>query len=305
MPRQSGRVATLILVLAALPLVAHGPHGAPATPANHITILYDAFGRPSRMTKDWGYSAILEHGGRRILFDTGNDPDIFARNAEVAGAHLERLDFVVVSHRHLDHTAGIAYLLRVNPEVRIYVPGESFGVFGSALPSSFYRKQGTLPRDMRYYDGRPADTLRFGTAWQHGRFVPVDSTVEVAPGVHIISLVSDTRGTRELRELSLAVETARGLLLVVGCSHPGIERIVEAARRIEPRVYGVFGGFHLPAAPDAEVERIATALHETHRVERVAPGHCTGEPAFYHFRQRWGDKYTYAGLGSVTPVPGR
>jgi 7,8-dihydropterin-6-yl-methyl-4-(beta-D-ribofuranosyl)aminobenzene 5'-phosphate synthase len=277
----------------------------PVAPDNRVTILYDAFGSVSLMKKDWGYSALVEYGGKRILFDTGNDPEIFARNVEVAGAHLERLDFVIVSHRHLDHTAGLAYLLRVNPGVRIYVPKEPFGVFGSSLPSSFYRKQDSLPREMRYYDGQPAETLTFGTAWQHGRFVPVDSTVEVAPGIHIIALVSDAPGTRELRELSLAIETSQGMVVVAGCSHPGIDRIVEAASRIGRRVHSVFGGFHLPAAPDTEIKRVATALHDTYRVERVAPGHCTGEPAFYLFRKLWGEKYTYAGLGSVTPVPGR
>jgi 7,8-dihydropterin-6-yl-methyl-4-(beta-D-ribofuranosyl)aminobenzene 5'-phosphate synthase len=256
------------------------------------------------MRKDWGYSALVEHGGKRILFDAGNDPEIFARNVEVAGADLKRLDFVVVSHRHLDHAAGLTYLLRVNPAVRIYVPKESFGVFGSSLPSSFYRKQGSLPQEMRYYDGEPAETLTFGTAWPHGSFVPVDSTVEVAPGIHIIALVSDAPGTRELRELSLAIETSEGMVVVVGCSHPGVERIVEAASGLGRRVYSVFGGFHLPSAPDTEIERIATALHDTYRVERVAPGHCTGEPAFYHFRKRWGEKYTFAGVGSVIAVPG-
>jgi 7,8-dihydropterin-6-yl-methyl-4-(beta-D-ribofuranosyl)aminobenzene 5'-phosphate synthase len=302
--RQSpGPAATLVLVLLALPLGAYGLRGLAAPSENRVTILYDAFGKASRMTKDWGYSALVEHGGKRILFDTGNNPDIFARNVQAAGARLERLDFAVVSHRHLDHTAGLAYLLRVNPDVKIYVPKESFGVFGSALPSSFYRRQDSLPREMRYYDGHPDDTLTFGTVWPNGRFVPVDSTLEVAPGVHVIALVSETPGTRELRELSLAIETADGMVVVAGCSHPGIERIVQAASAIGGRVYSVFGGFHLPAAPDAEIERIATALHDTHRVERVAPGHCTGEPAFHQLRKRWRDKYVYAGLGSVIAVP--
>jgi 7,8-dihydropterin-6-yl-methyl-4-(beta-D-ribofuranosyl)aminobenzene 5'-phosphate synthase len=300
---QTPAAAAAVVVLVALPLAAYHRHDIPAVPSNRITILYDAFGKATRMTKDWGYSALVEHGGKRILFDTGNNPDIFARNVEAAGARLDNLDFVVVSHRHLDHTAGLSYLLRVNPGVRIYVPRESFGVFGSSLPSSFYRKQDSLPQEMRYYDGEPEDTLSFGTVWPQGRFVPVDSMLEVAPGIHLIALVSDVPGTRELRELSLAIETAEGMVVVAGCSHPGIERIVEAASGIDHRVSSVFGGFHLPAAPDSQIERIATALHDTYRVKRVAPGHCTGEPAFYRFRKGWGEEYVYAGVGSVIPVP--
>ena len=47
-----------------------------------ITILYDAFGKPSTMKKDWGFSALIEYGGKRILFDTGNNADIFAHNVQ-------------------------------------------------------------------------------------------------------------------------------------------------------------------------------------------------------------------------------
>jgi 7,8-dihydropterin-6-yl-methyl-4-(beta-D-ribofuranosyl)aminobenzene 5'-phosphate synthase len=297
----SGSIAVLVLVT--LPLGALALREIPEAPRNQVTILYDAFGRSSAMTKDWGYSALVEHGGKRILFDTGNNPDIFARNVEVAGVDLARLDFVIISHRHLDHSAGLAHLLRVNPAVRIYVPKESFGVFGSSLPSKFYRKQDSLPREMRYYDGHPEETLTFGAAWPRANFVPVDSTLEVAPGVHVISLVSDAAGTKELRELSLAISTPEGMVVVAGCSHPGIDRIVEAVTGIDRRIHAVFGGFHLPTATDQDVDRIADALHDRYRAERVAPGHCTGEPAFHRFKKVWKAGYTYAGVGTVIPLP--
>lgn len=291
-----------VLGLALLP-VAHAVPDGIAAPANRVTILYDAFGKLPAMRKDWGYSAFIEHAGKRILFDTGNNPRLFAENVETAGVDLEKLDFVIISHRHLDHTAGLSHLLSVNPRVRIYAPKEAFGVFGSELPSRFYRKQDSLPAEMRYYDGHPADTLEFGSAWPEGNFVLVDSTVEVAPGVHVIALVSDAVGTKELRELSLALETPRGMIVVAGCSHPGIERIVEATAGVDRRVHMVFGGFHLPAAPDEDIARIAATLRDTYDVERVAPGHCTGEPAFYRFRQLWKGRYTYAGVGSVIELP--
>jgi 7,8-dihydropterin-6-yl-methyl-4-(beta-D-ribofuranosyl)aminobenzene 5'-phosphate synthase len=289
----------------ALVLLVGGPgvRQRPAPPDNQVTILYDAFGNSPGMIKDWGYSALVEYGGKRILFDTGNNPETFARNVEAAGADLGSLDFVVISHRHLDHTAGLDHLLRVNPGVRIYAPKEPFGVFGSALPRTFYRTQTALPPEMRYYDGHADDTLTFGTAWPRGRFVPVDTTLEVVPGVHLVALVSETPGTRELRELSLVVETPRGVVVVAGCSHPGIERIVQAATRVDRRVHMVFGGFHLPAATDQEIGRIASALYDSHQVARVAPGHCTGEPAFYLFRNIWKERYTYAGVGSVIALP--
>lgn len=270
---------------------------------NRVTILYDALGKSPTITKDWGYSALVEYGGQRILFDTGNNPQIFAKNVKAAGVDLKKLDFVVISHRHLDHTAGLNHLLSVNPAVRIYAPKEAFGVFGSSLPSKFYRPQDSLPDEMRYFDGHPGETLTSGTPWVGGKFVTVDSTFEIIPGVHLISLVSETVGTKELRELSLAMETPRGMIVMAGCSHPGIERIVTAAMGINRQVHMVFGGLHLPAATDREVARIAAALHDTFKVDRIAPGHCTGEPAFYQFRSKWKDRYTYAGVGSVIALP--
>ena len=72
-----------------------------------ITILYDAFGQNSRMQKDWGYAALVEYGGKRILFDTGNNPRILAENAKAKGIDLTKLDFVVMSHRHGDHKVHI------------------------------------------------------------------------------------------------------------------------------------------------------------------------------------------------------
>ncbi len=275
----------------------------PGPAGNSVTILYDAFGKSPRMQKDWGYSALIDYGGKRILFDTGNNPEIFARNVKAAGVDLTALDFVVISHRHLDHTAGLTHLLKLNPKVRIYAPKDAFGVFGSALPSKFYRRHDSLPMEMRYYDGHPEDTLTFGTAWPGGNFVTVDGHLEVAPGVHLVALISETVGTKELRELSMAIETPEGMVVVAGCSHPGIDRIVEAARAIDDRMSMVFGGFHLPAATDQEVARIARALHDTHRVDRIAPGHCTGEPAFYSFKSTWRERYIYAGVGSVIALP--
>ena len=110
---------------------------AAAEPENRITILYDAFGKDASMRKDWGFSALVEIAGKRILFDTGDDRDIFAANVKAKNVDLTKLDFVVLSHRHGDHMAGLAHVLSVNPTVKIYAPKEGFGIYGSSLPSSF------------------------------------------------------------------------------------------------------------------------------------------------------------------------
>jgi 7,8-dihydropterin-6-yl-methyl-4-(beta-D-ribofuranosyl)aminobenzene 5'-phosphate synthase len=280
-----------------------GATRASATAGNaQITVLYDAFGKTSTMQKDWGYAALVEYGGKRILFDTGNNPEILAANVKAKGVDLTKLDFVVMSHRHGDHMGGLSYLLKVNPTVKIYAPKEAFGVYGADLPSSFYRKDPSLPEEQRYYDGAPPEVMRFGSAWPGANFQLVDKSVEVAPDIHLISLVSDMPGTLELRELSLAINTPDGMVIVVGCSHPGVDKIVEGASAINPRIHLIAGGFHLVVASDSDIQAIVAALHDRFKVEYVAPGHCTGEPAFTALKKAFGDRYLYAGLGTTLPL---
>jgi len=269
----------------------------PAKP--QITILYDAFGKDSAMQKDWGYAALVEYGGKRILFDSGNNPEILAQNTKAKRVDLSKLDFVVMSHRHGDHMGGLAYLWKVNPKVKIYAPKEGFGVYGADLPSSFYRKDPSLPSEQRYFGGTPPDVMRFGSAWPGANFQLVDKMVEIASDIYLISLVSDKPGTLELHELSLAIKAPNGMVLVVGCSHPGIDKIVEAASTIDPRIYLIVGGFHLVVASDTDIQKIATTLHDRFNVQYVAPGHCTGEPAFTALKKSFGDRYLFAGLGST------
>src|SRR5215472_8770600 len=178
------------------------PAASPDVQKAQITVLYDAFGKTSTMQKDWGFSAFIEYGGKRILFDTGNNADIFAHNVKAKGIDLTKLDFVVVSHRHGDHTSGLNYLLSVNPSVPIYVPKENFGVFGATLPGTFYRRNDSLPAEMRYYDGKPPETLRFGTPWPKGNFTWVAQTTEVAPGLHLILLKGPWGVDLDVMELS-------------------------------------------------------------------------------------------------------
>ena len=276
---------------------------AQAVTPSRITVLYDAFGRDSSMKKDWGFSALVEVGGKRILFDTGNNSEIFAHNVKAKGVDLTKLDFVVMSHRHGDHIAGLNYLLRVNPNVAIYAPKENFGVFGSSFPGAFYRRNESLPPEMRYFDGKPPETLRFGTPWPQGKFTWVAKTTEVAPGFHLILLKGPWGVDLDVMEISLAIDTPQGIVLVVGCSHPTIEKIVEAAKAaINKPIHLVVGGLHLLPAKDEETQRIATALHDTWKVEWMAPVHCTGEPAFEILKKTFGDRYLYAGLGTTVAL---
>ena len=295
----------LVGMTSALSILLAGCASTPAAPGAGvdpgkpvITVLYDAFGNTPHLQKDWGYAALVEAGGKRILFDTGNDGAILAHNAKTLGVDLTRLDLVVMSHRHGDHMGGLSRLLDINPKVRIYAPKEGFGVYGGDLPGSFYRRDASLPAAQQYYGGAPPEVMHFGSAWPQADITLIDRTTEIAPGVHLIALVSDKPGTLELRELSLAIETTDGMIVVVGCSHPGVDRIMQAVATIDPRILLVVGGLHLVVAKDPEISSVVALLRDTYRVGQIAPGHCTGEPTFTELRKVFGERYLYAGVGT-------
>jgi len=271
--------------------------------ADKVTILYDAFGESKELTRDWGFSALVEHDGKRILFDSGNNAEIFEHNVKALGVDLTKIDFAVISHRHSDHATGVKYLLKVNPTVTIYVPADGANGFGGMpVPAPYFRPDANLPGKMRYFGGTAPEHLNSGKLYDTGNFVLVKTLTEIVPGIFVVPTVSQKKGTLELPELTLAIKRPNGLLLVDGCSHSGIEAILEAASAIDPRTEIVFGGLHLVTAPVEEIDALVGNLQTKWKVQRIAPGHCTGEPAFARLQKAFGERYVYAGLGTSVMV---
>ncbi len=275
----------------------------PCWAQDRVTIVYDAFGESKMLTKDWGFSALVEHDGKRILFDTGNDARKFEHNVKELGVDLTKLDFVVISHRHADHATGLRYVLSVNPNVTVYVPADGGNGFGGAtFPKAFLRADDSLPATMRYFGGTQPEHFTWGKLYDTGNFVLVNQTTEVMPGIFLVRTVSQKEGTKELPELTLAIKGPNGLLLVDGCSHAGIEAILEAASAVDPRKEIVFGGLHLVTTPLEEIDTLVENLKTKWKVQKIAPGHCTGEPAFARLKKAYGENYLYAGLGTKLEV---
>ena len=266
-----------------------------------VTVLYDAFGNPSDLKRDWGFAALVEYGGRRILFDTGNNAEFFKFNVEKLGVDLTRLDAAVISHRHGDHTTGLSYLIERNPQVRIYAPQEG-AFFKSTAPRTFFARHPGLPANLQYFDGTEPGQWVSGTPWA-GNFEVVTATKEILPGFFVLTTQSQKPGTVEMNEVSLAVRTPQGLAVVVGCSHPGVERILENAAKVDARLYTVIGGFHLVQTPEAEIRRVAGVLHDALKLQRVAPAHCTSELGFAVFLDAFKGRFDHAGVGSVVALP--
>jgi 7,8-dihydropterin-6-yl-methyl-4-(beta-D-ribofuranosyl)aminobenzene 5'-phosphate synthase len=288
------RSCSIVLgLLLSLPVALPAQEGAV-----RVRVLVDAFGERAELKKDWGYSALVEYDEKRILFDAGNDSDLFRHNVEALGVDLRNLDFVVLSHRHGDHTDGLRYLLTINPDVPIYVADDEY--FGGPTPRAFFsRSVDTLPPHMRYFDGRVPDPLPHGSPWKQANLIRVSRELEIVPGVRVVRNLSAGPSFTETPELTLAIDTPSGQVLLVGCSHPGIEQILESVQAPTRPVRLLMGGLHWLTLPDSMVARLAQDLMQKWDVQSVAPGHCTGEVGFAILHRLFGQRYRYAGVGTV------
>jgi 7,8-dihydropterin-6-yl-methyl-4-(beta-D-ribofuranosyl)aminobenzene 5'-phosphate synthase len=256
---------TLVLVLAAGVL-----WGGPAVAAGplRITVLYDNTSARPDCGADWGFACLVEGTQKTILFDTGTKADVFAANVAALRVDLSRVDALVISHPHGDHTGGIPVALKARPGLPVLLP------FGSPPALS--------------------ESLRSAEA--------AVSTVEGPTDVGPDALVTGPAGGR-IPEQALVVKRPGGLVVVTGCSHPGIVAIVEKAKQVGgERVFAVLGGFHLLQHSDEAVAGIVARLQEL-GVERVGPTHCTGEKAIEAFRNAYGERFVEMGAGRVVELP--
>jgi len=317
LPFVAGSIA--ILAFCGLLTVSLARGGAPEQP-NSIMNLYDAFGYGKHgTTLDWGYSALIHFNGKTILFDAGNRSDVFEHNVKALGVDLKKVDIAVLSHYHADHFSGFDYLLRLNPKVKVYLPDEP--ELGSPVEFTFSNEskedlKGIAPEQL-YFGGTKNSMTYIATgSFPQSNHEFVQSSKEVAPGIFLIATHAPMMGyfdayppnTREhphlddLAELSLALKTQQGVVIVTGCSHTKVEEIVRITKQfVGPDIDLVAGGYHLFPYDREYVSNLARTMKNELHVRRVAPAHCTGNLAFKLFQQEFGNNYLYAGLESIVP----
>jgi 7,8-dihydropterin-6-yl-methyl-4-(beta-D-ribofuranosyl)aminobenzene 5'-phosphate synthase len=283
-----------------------------------ITNLFDAFGRDSSLTKGWGFSCITRYNGKTILFDAGSHAEIFRANTTRLGVDLSRVDLAIVSHPHFDHLNGMDYLLQVNPKVKIYFPYDVF--WGAPFPFDATGTEAgihqSLPKHMQYFDGGdPRFTITQSGRFWNANIEYVHSSQEILPGLKLIFTRSDYLGyfscypgnrpddgcsRTGLPELSLSIKTDRGEVLLVGCSHTGVEKIIGEAKAVtKNKIELVYGGFHMLPFNRKEITDLVSQIKNELQVHRVAPAHCTGHLAFEILQQQYGNDYLFAGLGET------
>ena len=286
----------MILLAVMISGIAHGED----SPASQVEILnlYDNFGSEEHgATLDWGFSTLVKYRGMTILFDGGSSAALLKRNAQALGVDLREVDMAVLSHNHYDHISGFDHLLAVNPDVKIFLPNDR--LLGGR-PSRNSEEAEWNARNQRGYRFPDAD-VRF-----------MQNHQEIAPGIRVIVTESELVGyfykyppydqeplLLGLPEVTLALDTDSGWVVVTGCSHSGVVRIVEAAKsELGGEIQGLGGGFHLLPYSEEEVSLVVGRLHDDFAVNAVAPAHCTGETAHGLLEKAFGQKYTEFGLGA-------
>jgi 7,8-dihydropterin-6-yl-methyl-4-(beta-D-ribofuranosyl)aminobenzene 5'-phosphate synthase len=215
----------------------------------------------------WGFACLIEGLDKTVLFDTGGDGDILLSNMRQLSLDAKKVQAVVLSHIHWDHTGGLGAFLARNSGVTVYVP--------KSFPASFQQEVKRL--------GAATETVSRPRQLTDGVF----STGEMGWGI---------------MEQALIVDTREGLVVITGCAHPNIADMVERAREyLGKDIYLLMGGFHLGATSDAEIRAIIRRLQAL-GVKKVAPSHCTGDNAIRLFRDAWADDFLEGGLGAVIEV---
>ncbi len=269
----------LLAALAFAPWLGAQP-SAPAAPSARLTVLVDnSVARPG-VKAVWGFACLVEAGGHTVLFDTGADPAVLKDNLAALKIGPARIEAVVVSHYHGDHTLG-APGLAVPPGVPVYTPRsfDGYARVAAALDAPGLVRTPVTAATQLYDAITVSAPLRFEG---------------VIPGTGLKD---------QLWEQCLVVETADGLAVIAGCSHPGIVAMLEQVKRQSGRpIRLVIGGFHLLGAPRDEVRKIAAAMQAL-GVTRVGATHCTGGAAEAVFREVFGDDYVEIGAGAVIDLP--
>jgi 7,8-dihydropterin-6-yl-methyl-4-(beta-D-ribofuranosyl)aminobenzene 5'-phosphate synthase len=232
-----------------------------------MTVVYDNHSLDGNLEKDWGFSCFIKGLEKSILFDTGKNGHILLSNMEKLGIRPEEIDLVFLSHAHKDHTGGLDILLTENSNMEVWLP--------EFFPVSF------------------KETIKTAGA----SVVEVDNFQKICEGAYTTGVISGW-----IKEQSLILDTDKGLIVVTGCSHPRIVKIVFTAKELLTKgIHMVFGGFHLAGFLEAEIEEIA-ARFRVLGVEKVGPCHCSGDKCSLIFAKEYQDDFIKIGAGKEIKV---
>jgi 7,8-dihydropterin-6-yl-methyl-4-(beta-D-ribofuranosyl)aminobenzene 5'-phosphate synthase len=247
------------------------------------TLIENRAGEHHGLEHEHGLSFFIEKDGSAVLFDTGQS-EKFIKNAEQLKVNLRLLDHVVLSHGHYDHSGGFRSLVELTDSFTLTI-GEGF----------FNEKYGCEDNSCEYLGNNFNEQFlkEKGIAWQYAG----EQCSEILPGIHVITSFPRIHEDETVNprfkvlkegklqpdhfndEVLLAIDTDPGLVVLLGCSHPGMKNMLECAVTLTGRpLYAVLGGTHLV---EADEESLAFSLDylKNAKLNVIGVSHCTGESA--------------------------
>ena len=257
-----------------------------------------------------GFSVLVERDGRSLLFDTGQGRTII-HNAGCLKKDLSRIDKIVLSHGHYDHTGGLKQVLQKAGPVDVCAHPAVFSQRFAAIQKegvATYRSAGMLAARSELED-------------LGARFVFNTVFTEIERGVYLTGEVPRTncfetddtrlvviRAGRYVQDSvvddqSLVLESAQGLVVILGCAHSGVINILNhiAAHFPGQSVHTLIGGTHIGFLGDDQVEKTIEALKEF-SLQKIGVSHCTGLAPGMRLMQAFGERFFFATAGSILEI---
>ena len=220
-----------------------------------IKILFDKESLNNKFKTGWGFSCLIDN---KIMFDTGEKSEYLFNNMELMDVDVSRIDGVVISHDHWDHTGGLWGLLRERKGLAVFgCPG-----FGGELK----KKVESSGAEYKEYGGFKC----------------------LSGNIFVTGEIKGTYKGSFMPEQALVIKTTEGLVVITGCAHPGIVKILEEVNRffVKDKIKLVMGGFHLKDSPENVIEDIISKFKDM-GIEKAGPTHCSGQEAEGIFRKHY------------------
>jgi 7,8-dihydropterin-6-yl-methyl-4-(beta-D-ribofuranosyl)aminobenzene 5'-phosphate synthase len=227
--------------------------------------IVDNYKKSDEYKADWGFSIAISTDHYNIIFDTGNDPEILKYNMNklILDNKNRNIDLLFISHNHRDHTGGIEY-----------------------ISNNFYLKNIAVPYDI---DRNIFKTI---SSLDNTRLMDIKSPTTLDMNIHTTGIMGD-----EIKEQSLVIETKKGLILFVGCSHPGISKIIEKVQStFNDKIYLLLGGFHFYKLYEEKLQKEIDYLKKSN-IDYIAPTHCTGDRAKNILKRDLAERFVEFGVG--------
>lgn len=265
------------------------------------TLIEDTIGTDPKLINEHGISFYIEKENHKLLFDTGQT-GAFLKNAGHLGKDLSRLEYVFLSHGHYDHSGGLRALTGVSDRFEL-ITGDgfftekygfrdnSYKFLGNNFKEDFIAEKGITSRVIR----RDVEEILPGI-YTITNFPRIYKDEIINPRFKLMRNGAFTVDTFS-DEILLAIDTLKGLVIILGCSHPGIKNMLDAVRRLLGKpVYAVLGGTHLIEASEESLELSLEYLTKS-EIKVIGVSHCTGQKAMSVLSNS-GGRYFHNSTGS-------